>query len=32
MLHVELAAIAHGVTGCWTDLEGSDVARFDPAK
>jgi hypothetical protein len=30
MLHAELAAEAHGVTGRWTDLAGSDVARFDP--
>ncbi|MDR3687090.1 MAG: nitroreductase family protein [Coriobacteriia bacterium] len=30
MLHVELAAHAHGLTGRWTDLVGSDVARFDP--
>jgi nitroreductase len=32
MLHVELAALAHGVDGAWTDLRGSDVARFDPAQ
>jgi hypothetical protein len=30
MLHVELAAAAHGVRGTWTDLNGMDVARFDP--
>ena len=30
MLHVEIAAAALGVLGCWTDLEGKDVARFDP--
>ena len=30
MLHVELAAAAHGVDGAWTDLSGADVARFDP--
>ena len=30
MLHAELAAEAHGVTGRWTDLSGADVARFDP--
>lgn len=30
MLHVHLAAAAHGVDGVWTDLTGSDVARFDP--
>jgi hypothetical protein len=30
MLHIELAAQAHGLTGRWTDLEGTDVARFDP--
>jgi hypothetical protein len=30
MLHAELAAEAHGVSGHWTDLAGSDVARFDP--
>jgi hypothetical protein len=30
MLHVELAAQVHGVTGAWTDLTGSDVARFQP--
>jgi len=31
MLHAELAAIAHGVDGAWTDLTGADVARFDPS-
>jgi hypothetical protein len=31
MLHVEIAAEAHGVRGRWTDLAGGDVARFDPA-
>jgi nitroreductase len=30
MLHVDLAAAAHGVDGVWTDLTGMDVARFDP--
>jgi nitroreductase len=30
MLHAELAATAHGVEGRWTDLDGDDVARFDP--
>jgi len=30
MLHLELAAEAHGVAGLWTDLAGSDVARFEP--
>lgn len=30
MLHVELATLAHGVDGIWTDLSGTDVARFDP--
>ena len=30
MMHAELAALAHGVNGTWTDLRGSDVARFDP--
>lgn len=30
MLHVHLAAAAHGVEGVWTDLTGLDVARFDP--
>lgn len=30
MLHVELAAEAHGVRGRWIDLSGSDVARFEP--
>jgi len=29
MLHVELGAAASGVHGRWTDLTGSDVARFD---
>jgi hypothetical protein len=29
MLHVELAAQAHGLSGHWTDLAGNDVARFD---
>jgi nitroreductase len=29
--HVDLAASACGVDGVWTDLSGSDVARFDPA-
>ena len=29
MLHVELAAHAHGLSGHWTDLAGNDVARFD---
>jgi len=32
MLHVEIAAAAHGVRGCWTDLSGKDVARFDPSQ
>lgn len=30
MLHVELATISCGIGGSWTDLTGSDVARFDP--
>jgi len=30
MLHVDLAAEAHGIDGVWTDLKGLDVARFDP--
>jgi hypothetical protein len=30
MLHAELAADAYGVTGTWSDLDGNDVARFDP--
>jgi hypothetical protein len=30
MLHVDLAAMAHGVDGVWTDLRGGDIARFDP--
>jgi hypothetical protein len=30
MLHVELAAASHGVQGAWTDLTGTDIARFDP--
>ena len=30
MLHVELAALAHGIEGAWTDLAGMDVARYDP--
>lgn len=29
MLHVELGAAASGMHGAWTDLTGSDVARFD---
>jgi len=32
MLHVEIAAEAHGVRGDWTDLTGSDVARFEPRR
>ena len=30
MLHAELGALATGTRGWWTDLEGLDVARFDP--
>jgi nitroreductase len=30
MLHIDLAATAHGIDGIWTDLHGGDVARFDP--
>lgn len=31
MLHAELAALAYGVEGAWTEyVEGLDVARFDP--
>lgn len=30
MLHADLAANAHKIDGVWTDLEGADVARFDP--
>ena len=30
MLHAEIAAEAHGIHGSWTDLAGTDVARFDP--
>ena len=30
MLHIDLAATAHGIDGVWTDLHGKDVARFDP--
>lgn len=30
MLHAELGALTEGVTGTWTDLEGTDIARFDP--
>lgn len=30
MLHVELGAIAQHAPGRWTDLDGRDVARFDP--
>ena len=29
MLHAELGALAAGLDGLWTDLTGSDVARFD---
>jgi hypothetical protein len=29
MLHLQLGALAEGVHGTWTDLEGADVARFD---
>lgn len=32
MLHVELAALAYGFEGSWTEYaDGLDVARFDPA-
>jgi len=30
MLHADLAFEAHGIDGAWTDLTGTDVARFDP--
>jgi hypothetical protein len=30
MLHAELGAMASDAVGAWTDLEGADVARFDP--
>jgi nitroreductase len=30
MLHAELGAMASGARGAWTDLDGADVARFDP--
>jgi hypothetical protein len=30
MLHVQLAATAHGIRGTWRDLEGADIARFEP--
>lgn len=30
MLHADLAASAHRIDGLWTDLDGMDVARFDP--
>jgi len=31
MLHAHLGAVAEGVVGAWTDLEGGlDVARFTP--
>jgi hypothetical protein len=30
MLHFELGALAEGVGGTWTPLEGRDVARFAP--
>lgn len=30
MLHAELGAVASGVRGRWTDMDGSDVARFEP--
>lgn len=32
MLHAELGALAYGVDGAWSDLRGSDVARFDPTE
>jgi hypothetical protein len=31
MLHVEVGAAVAGVAGAWSDLDGLDVARFDPA-
>lgn len=31
MLHVELGALAENAAGIWTDLDGRDVARWDPA-
>ncbi len=30
MLHAELGAMASDARGTWTDLDGADVARFDP--
>jgi nitroreductase len=30
MLHAELGARTEDVLGTWTDLEGADIARFDP--
>jgi hypothetical protein len=29
MLHLQLGALAEGIQGAWTDLDGADVARFD---
>jgi hypothetical protein len=29
MLHAELGAVASGMRGSWTDLEGADVARYE---
>lgn len=29
MLHLELGALAEGIRGAWTDLNGADVARFE---
>jgi len=29
MLHVEIGALASGMLGAWTDLTGTDVARYD---